>query len=220
MDTSLYAKTDSVIVVRTYETYRYSKKQFNKIINKFPELYEMNDSIPYSPDVSYDITCRESSDYRFGAETGHDEYNVLYAYFLKKRMDSVHCKRLETMIQIYEHINNVYGILDYGGTFYGHTGIRIDGYAAYSVYMQTRNWYNDYFEPHSFDAQKKLYLASLKQLSIDEVGHDNNNGLTAKQKKEKMAQLFKEIRELNALITDGFYLRRAQRFQYTHYVGE
>ena len=63
--------------------------------------------------------------------------------------------------------------------------------------------------------QKANYIESLRQLIEDESKIDfKTSGIN---KIERIQKLNKIVDELDKLITDNFYLRRAQEFQYGHY---
>lgn len=63
--------------------------------------------------------------------------------------------------------------------------------------------------------QKELYIKSLRQLIDDENKIDNQ--FSGKEKIERTSELNKLVDQLDLLITDNFYLRRAQQFHYCNY---
>ena len=68
---------------------------------------------------------------------------------------------------------------------------------------------------YNITKQKELYIKSLRQLIEDENKIDFNT--LGQEKIERTKKLNKIVDELDKLITDNFYLRRAQEFQYGHY---
>jgi len=105
--------------------------------------------------------------------------------------------------------------LNYGGTYYGHQYSRIEGYAEYDIYCYSRR--ADFFDKtYDISNQRKLYIASIRQLIIDEVKVDTNiNG--EKEKAARKKKLFAIVTDIEKEITDNFYLKMAQGFQYEHY---
>jgi hypothetical protein len=73
----------------------------------------------------------------------------------------------------------------------------------------------DISKTYDITIQKELYITSLRQLIEDENKIDFNT--LGQEKIERTKKLNKIVDELDNLITDNFYLRRAQEFQYGHY---
>jgi hypothetical protein len=217
-----HTNNDSVyIYAQTKDTLKYSKNEFNDIIDNFPELYEGGIN---NPDTAYAISSvwvklvdsLSAKRRSFSSEVGQDEYYILYAYFLKhKNGIAKYSVRRKKMVEIYQTLNALFGKLYYGGTYYGHQYSRIEGYAEFSVYWY--NHYEDWFDrPYDITKQRGYYIAGLKQLILDEEKID---GETAgkKEKSLRRKELFGDVDHLNKLITDNFYLRMAQSFQSDHY---
>ncbi len=219
----LYAKADSIIISSNhFDTLKYSKEEFNQIIDNFPSLYL---SIPVSPDISYaqsgyfkDVIESDSNKkyLSFGSELGRDTYYILYSYFLRQQHKDSHLDTVrETLINIYQTLNEVFGYLYHGGTYFGHQYNRINGYAEYGVYE-----YKSFSDIHNrledISKLKQLYLASLKEIIHNEIEVDNENP-TEKGKFERKYELLKYVTILDTLITNNFYLKKAQQFQYSYY---
>lgn len=213
---------DSVYISSTSrDTLRFSKDEFNDIVDNFPELTSKN---PLPPDSAYNAkiwidvvdSAGKKHHITFGSEAGRDEYYILYAYFLKQKNGiTKHAVRRKKLLSIYRTLNSIFGNLNYGGTYFGHQYARIEGYAEFSVYWYKHN--KDFFDrPYDISKQKVYYIDGLKQLIVDEVVKDQNTtGL--KQKLEQQEKLFKEVDDLNNLITDNFYLSMAKSFQSEYY---
>jgi hypothetical protein len=228
VDTTLYAKTDSITVVGgVSDTLVFSKKDFNEIVDHFPELYSPN---PIYPDESYGRSGihkhftenGKEREISFGSEVGQDEYYILYSYFLKKKnRDAKFAGRRDTLIQIYNDINQIFQRLMNGGTYFGHQRCgRIGAYTEYSIYLFNAENNNDqsvFFKTYSISLQKQLFIKSLRQFVADEVNNDNSNGLSDKDKKEKTEDINDIIDHLNGLLTEYFYLERSQEFRYSKY---
>lgn len=204
------------------DTLKYSREDFNDIIDNFPELYS---STVIPPDSAYanskiwvDLTDSSGNKKHlsFGSEVGQDEFYILYAYFLKNKNGiAKYSVRRKKLLEIYHTLNSLFGQLNYGGTYFGHQYARIEGYAEFSVYWFSH--YEDFFDrPYDISKQKGYYISGLKQLIVDEVKIDNNV-IDDKEKAERIKMLFNDVANLNKLITDNFYLRMAQSFQSQHY---
>lgn len=205
-----YAPMDTVLIATEIgDTLRYSKTEFNNIVDKHPEFFE---EFPRNPDLLYHSgNDREE----FGSEIGQDDYYIVYAYFLKQRNEaSAFARERKKLIDIFTHINSLFGHFEYGGTYFGHQQKRILGYAEYSVYLLPKTK-SEISKTYDIAKQKELYIRSLRQLIADEAKIDFNT--LGKEKTERTQELNRIVDELDKLITDIFYLRRAQEFQYGQY---
>lgn len=205
-----YAQTESVLITTDMgDTLRYSKEEYNSIVDNHPEFFDQH---PRHPDLLY--YCGNDKE-EFGSELGQDNYYMLYAHFLKQRngVDKYALER-KKLIDIYMHINSLFARLQYGGTYFGHQQRRILGYAEFSVYLLPKNQH-EISKTYDISKQKALYIQSLRQQIEDEAKIDFNT--LGKEKVERARELHRIVDELNRLITDNFYLRRAQEFQYGQY---
>jgi hypothetical protein len=218
-----YARSDSVIISsKHFDTLKYSKEEFNQIIDNFPSLYL---SIPVNPDLSYaqsgyfkDVIEADgrTKHLSFGSEQGQDTYYILYAYFLRqkqneKSLDSVR----ENLIQIYQAINDVFGYINYGGTFFVHQFYRINGYAEYGVY-EYRSLSNDGRRLTDISKLKQFYLKSLGEIIHQKIALDKEVP-RQEAKTEREHEVSKNVEVLEKLITNSFYLQKAQQFHYSYY---
>jgi hypothetical protein len=205
-----YTTKDTISIITEFaDTLKFSKTEFNNIVDHHPEFF--ND-FPGDPDKLY--YCY-NKDIDFASEQGQDSYYVLYAYFLKhKNGDGKYALQRKKLIDIYTDINSLFARFQYGGTYFGHQRVRILGYAEYSIYLYPKNK-NDIEKTYNISKQKELYINSLRQLIADESKIDYES--VGKYKVERTKMLNKIVDELNLLITDNFYLRRAQEFHYRHY---
>ncbi len=204
-----YTKKDSIFIeTEIGETIKYAKIDFNNIVDNHPEFFE---KYPKNPDQLY---FNLNGEIEFDSEVGQDTYYILYAYFLKQSNGiekfAIQRKRL---IDIFSKINSLFGHFQYGGTYFGHQESRILGYAEYSIYLLPKE--NELEKTYDITKQKDLYIKSLRQLIVDENKIDFNS--LGKQKTERNKTLNRIVDELNILITDNFYLRRAQDFHYSKY---
>jgi hypothetical protein len=222
-----YANQDTLIITtQNQDTFKYSKDDFNAIIDNFPELYS---KYPNNPDITFhcskqfkDITKKNggTKHISFSSEQGQDEYYILYSHFLEKQFNlAKYDIEKQTLIKIYDNINAVYDDLSFSGTFFTHQYSRIIGYAEYSIYLFSENpdFYN---REYDMSRQKNLYINSLRQLVKDELTIESrfNPGVISPENKKLFEiDVNKLIDELSYLITNNFYLKSAQNFQYTHY---
>jgi hypothetical protein len=217
-----HTNMETIRIYAPSKSIEFSKNEFNDIIDNFPELYDNNINSPDSTfsesSISVDLidSLGNKKHLSFGSEAGQDSYYILYAYFLKhKNGISKYKIRRKNLREIYITLNSIFGTLNNGGTYYGHQYNRIEGYAEFSIYWYRH--YEDYFDRnYDIKKQKKLYIAELKQLILDEEKIDSQiYGLEEKMKRRK--KIFKDVNKLEYLITDNFYLRMAKSFQSDHY---
>jgi len=220
------AKLEKQIVTiyqNDYEKLTYSKNELNKIVKLFPSL---NEQIVREPIETYLFSgiwkeylnsTNEKETYTFGSEAGQDNFYLVYAYFLKKKNDEIkyHTER-KTLIELYKTINEIYGALNYGGTFYGHQNKRLIGEAEYSVYCLIKN--KPYFQKqYDFSKQKKYYLEGLKQYILDEESINIENKIDKLEAKNRMEKFHQKIASIEKLTTNYFYLNQVQNFEIKNY---
>ncbi len=205
-----YTQQDSVLIsTEIGDTLKYLKSDFNSIVEKHTEFFK---NYPENPDQTY---FNGNDKEEFASEVGQDNYYVLYAYFLKQRNGvKEFSQQRRKLIEIYSNINSLFENFEYGGTYFGHQRSRILGYAEYSIYLLPKTK-EDITKTYDITKQKKLYISTLRQLIEDESKIDFET--LGKKKIERIKKLNAIVDELSKLITDNFYLRRAQEFQYLHY---
>jgi len=211
VDISKYYTQQDIILITTEfgDTLKYTKAEFNNIADKHTEFFKEN---PDNPNQAY---FNNNNKQEFGSEVGQDNYYVLYAYFLKQKNGvKEFAHQRQKLIDIYSNINSLFRYFEYGGTYFGHQSRRILGYAEYSIYLLPKTK-DDISKTYDITTQKELYIKSLRQLIEDESKIDFNT--FGQEKIERTKKLNKIVDELDKLITDNFYLRRAQEFQYVHY---
>jgi hypothetical protein len=215
VNSKYYTIQDTIIIATEIgDTLRYSKEEFNQIIDNHPEFFSVYQQFgyPQNPDQAY--YCNQDVE-EFGSEVGQDTYYELYAYFLKQKNGiQKYAQQRKRLIDIYSNINSLFGYFQYGGTYFGHQSRRILGYTEYSVYLLPKKK-EDIEKTYDISKQKDLYIKSLRQLIDDENAIDFN-GL-GNDKIHRNKDLNKIVDELDRLITENFYLRRAQEFQYEYY---
>ncbi|MDR2854222.1 MAG: hypothetical protein LBV31_02825 [Prevotellaceae bacterium] len=212
-----YTTQDTVqIMTETGVTLEYSKDDFNQMVKNHTEFF---DEFTVNPDQVYYCLFHCNTDNKknreFGSEAGQDAYYTLYAYFLKQKNGiDKYAQQRKKLIEIYSNINSLFGHFQYGGSYFGHQAQRILGYAEYAIYLLSCAE-NNIEKTYSITKQKDLYIKSLRQLIEDESEIDFET--FGKEKIERNKELNSIVDKLDKLITDNFYLRRAQEFQYRHY---
>jgi hypothetical protein len=197
------------ITIEPGDTLKYSKEEFNNIVDTHPELFrpDLED-----PDPTYYYSADKKG---FNSETGQDEYYVLYAHFLKQSNGiNEFAERRKKLIAIYKNINSLFQRFEHGGTYFGHQSSRILGYAEYSVYLYA-HFQRYFYKAYGITKQKDIYIKSLRQLIDDESGVDFE--ILEKEKVKRNKELNETVDKIDQAITDNFYLKRAQKFQYEHY---
>lgn len=204
-----YTEEDTVLILSRVDTLKFTKYDYNKTIDNNPEFF---DNYPQEPSLLY--ICKKDLS-GFGSEAGQDFYFILYQHFLKLRNgEKEYEQERKNLIEIYSTINLLYGRLEHGGTYFGHQYQRILGYAEYSVYLY-KSYKNNIDESYPIKKEKELYLKSLHQLIDNKISMDPD--ILEKDKSSEIKELYEAANILDKLITNIFYLRRAQEFQYRHY---
>ena len=217
-----YTLLDTVVIItQNLDTLSFTKTEFNQIIDNLPSLY--NDDLTLQPDINYKCSTMKRSSFdkegnlawEFTSEAGQDAYYILYAYFLKQRNgENAFSVRRTTLNNVYNLINCIFSSINNGGTFFSHQYKRIIAYTEFSIYLYSQN--KDYYSNvHDIQAQKKIYLHLLRQIIKDELSEDGGTIGTERQKKEK--KIYSMVDRLGKLITDNFYLKSAQAFQFSYY---
>jgi len=205
-----YTKKDTFLIATGIgDTLKFSKERFNQIVDEHSELYT---DFAYNPDYLYHAHGKNVD---FGSEQDQDVYYALYAYFLKQENGvDKYTEQRKKLINICSNINSLFSHFQYGGSYFGHQRLRTLGYVEYSIYLYPKNK-KDFEKTYDITKQKELYIKSFRQLITDESTIDFET--LGKEKIERTKKLNKIVDELGSLITDIFYLRRAQAFQYDNY---
>ncbi len=201
---------DTILITNEIgDTLKYAKTDFNNIVDKHSEFFE---EYPQNPDLAY---FKNNDKEEFESEIGQDNYYSLYAYFLKQKNGvEKFSQQRQKLIDIYSNINLLFAHIEYGGTYFGHESIRILGYAEYSICLLPKSK-DDISKTYDITKQKALYIKSLRQIIEDESKIDFNT--LGPDKIERTQKLNKIVDVIDKLITDNFYLKRAQEFHYGHY---
>ena len=204
---NLIKSDNQTIVLEMGDTLKFASNELNNIVRAHPEF---TNAITVHPDLSYRQMNKQTE---FESEAGQDIYYILYAYFLKqKQSKNTFFKERKNLINLYKSINSIFGLINNGGTYFGHQHKRISAYAEYSIYLISENKSN--LAPNQdIKNLKHRYLKSLKRLINDKTKNDFN----PQGKLEKTKKLNALMNELKTLISNNFYLQQAKEFQKTHY---
>jgi len=202
--------TDSLIVLhfQTNDSLVYIREDFNTILSNHPEfLFEET----FDPTLSYHL----QRDMEFSSEAGHDNYCMLYSYFLMQvNGEQKYATQRKTLFQLFSKINELFALIEQGGTYFGHQHKRLLAEVEYAIYLMPKDK-SELRKTYAIDKQKQLYIQGLRQLVADETA--NNNGIEPQWKLSQIKRLNKVIDDINQLITDNFSLKRTQYFQSNYY---
>jgi hypothetical protein len=217
-----HTRMDTIRIPTEFGNMEYSREEWNCIIDSFPELY--SDKVVH-PDTTY-VSSRQwvewvdslgnEKNITFGCEACTDAYYELYAWFLKNKNGiQQHAARRKKLLEIYRTLNNLFGRLYYGGTYYGHMYRRIEGYAEYDIYRYIHKKAL-FVNPSDFRQQKAQFISALKE----HTGYGVNKDvylITDDDKRERLLELRKDIDYLNKEITDYFFLETGRAFRKDSY---
>lgn len=204
-----YTTKDCIQISNDRDTVTYTKEAFNQLIDEHPEFFN---TVPEHPDLLY---YSVGDGRQFGSELGQDEYYSLYAYFLRQRNNDKKYTELRNKITgIYRNINFLFNHFQHGGPHFWHQNARISGYVEYTIYQYSKNP-DGFGKTYNISRQKEMYVQSLRQLVADESSIDFETTRSEKPARINLAN--KIVDSLDSLITDNFYLRKAQAFHYDHY---
>jgi hypothetical protein len=118
------------------------------------------------------------------------------------------------LIQLFSKINELFASIEQGGTYFGHQHKRLLAEVEYTIYLMPKDT-SELRKTYAINDQKQLYIQGLRQLVADETA--NNERIEPQRKMSQIKRLNTVIDDINQLITDNFYLRRAQYFQSNYY---
>lgn len=154
---------------------KFSKKDFNAIVDNFPRLYQ--DEVLH-PDSLYKIDSPLNRDFidldgqkqniSFDSDAGQYRYFALYAYFLTKKNKGTRFEYLRNhLTQSYDAINTIFERLNRGGTLYIHQSSCVPAYVAYDVYFINNSERLPEFTKKT-RAERWEFIYDLKQQIKDE----------------------------------------------------
>ncbi|OJZ00426.1 hypothetical protein [Sphingobacterium sp. 40-24] len=202
--------TDSLIVLhfQTNDSLVYSREDFDNILSNHAEfLFEE----AFDPTLSYQL----QHDVEFTSEAGQDNYCMLYSYFLMQvNGEQKYTTQRKRLFQLFSKINELFALIEKGGSYFGHQHKRLLAEVEYSIYLMPKDKIGPR-KTYAINKQKQLYIQGLRQLVTDETA--NNGGIKPQRKLNQIKRLNAIIDDINQLIADNFALRRAQYFQSNYY---
>lgn len=208
--TTITLPTDSLIVLyfQTNDSLVYSREDFDTILSNHPEFLFKE---IFDPTWSYHL----QHDMEFNSEAGQDNYCMLYSYFLMQvNGEQKYAPQRKRLVQLFSKINELFALIEQGGSYFGHQYKRLLGEVEYSIYLMPKDK-NELRKKYAIEKQTQLYSQGLRQLVADETV--NNEEIEPQRRLSQIKRLNKVIDDINQLITDNFYLRRVQYFQSNYY---
>ena len=134
--TGFYTSVDTVII----NEIKFSKKEFNKIIDNFSRLYQNEvlhpDSLYNSEFTNPHFAEFYGQNISFDSDAGQDRYFALYAHFLAIKNKGTRFENLRKHLKnSYDVINTIFERLNRGGKFYIHQSSCIPAYVEYDIYQ-------------------------------------------------------------------------------------
>ncbi|QQT29476.1 hypothetical protein BCY89_18985 [Sphingobacterium siyangense] len=198
----------TVLHFQTNDSLVYSQEDFANILSNHPEFLFKE---TFAPTLSYHL----QRDMEFSSEAGRDNYCMLYSYFLMQvNGEQKYAAQRKRLFQLFSKINELFALIEQGGTYFGHQHKRLLAEVEYAIYLMPKDK-SEFRKKYAIDKQKQLYIQGLRQLVADETA--NNNGIEPQWKLSQIKRLNKVIDNINQLITDNLSLRRAQYFQSNYY---
>lgn len=189
--------------------FEYAKQEFQLIVDSFPQLKGINGIIEH-PDSAYLKYPHFVNERTFGGEAGQDEFYLLYTYFLRKKNGDKYDEERDSLINIYRKLNEFYQELNRGGTYFGHMFGRIVGYAEYDIYYFPQE--KKGISINNFVEQKKKFISSFDKDINKEIEESSYLGTDINKGK-----LQEYVKDLNNMLTNEFYLSKADDFKKKYY---
>lgn len=202
----------------------YSKNELNKIEKLFPVFKTENTS---SPAISYEKCSFKKYINQEGKEKiidfdtplGADEFYLLYTFYLKqKNGDEKFKKERDKLVELYEKINWVSTSWSASTQYLFHQYRRLHGCVEYSIYLLRVNKISN--NEYNFQEQKKLFIKSLTQNVVrrrDEYLKEYPDYYDKQSIKKQTKKILDEIKILEKLITNSFYLEQTINFEREYY---
>ena len=187
------------------DTFTYSKKEFEQILELHPEisLYP-----PLHPDLAYNKNYIGFID-----ETGKDVYYTIYAYLLKEKNKGRNFKRLrKELIEAFLKINYIHAYYKRGGSGFSHQKPRIAAFVEFSLYQKSQN---KNLKHSRFEIMKEEFLTELKTNMNQGIVKLKNMPNYAKER--KILEIGLEIKSLDKLIKTSYILEEVKLFEGKYY---
>lgn len=204
----LYTEVDTVIVNKI----KFSKEEFNKIVDNFPRLYQ--DKVIH-PDSLYKSEFTNSNfDETFGqlipSDEGKDRFFALYGYFLAKKNERTRFSYLRNDLTVtYQSIIAIFERMNRGSTLFTHQHNRISAYVEYDIYFINNSQRIPEFTKKT-RAERFEFITELKEKIVKET---QKADLAYDFKNEKIEDV---LEKLNNSIVNDYVLYRAKKILQPH----
>lgn len=190
--------------------HKFSKKEFNAIVDNFPRLYQ--DEVLH-PDSLYKLEFSNPNfaisyeqNGSFDSDAGQDRFFTLYAYFLAiKNKDSRFEYLRNHLNKSYATINTIFERLSRGSTHYIHQSSCIPAYVEYDIYFINNSLRLPEFTKKTraerFEFIEELNAKIANESQMADISYESEN--------EKMADL---IEKLNEEIVNDYVLFKSKEF--------
>lgn len=204
-----FLKMRHIISESVQDTIDYTREKITEILKCYPILYHGK---ILSPDTAYWQGRKFKDCPSFGSEAGQDGFMMLYGHFLKNRENSAtHWKPIrEHLILTYLNLNHFFGVIQHGGTFFGHQSQRIYAYAEYDLYLFHTQPQRFKSKPQ-FQKRKDKFIQKLKLLAEKHVEHEYTDEERASKIKHQK-KLLDLVKAIQTNLTNEFYLVSTQHF--------
>ncbi len=209
-----YTQQDSL----TINGFKFTKKEFNQILDNFPRLYQ-NEVV--HPDSLYKIEYSNphfedfyEQNISFGSDAGQDRYFALYAYFLAKKNKGSKFEYLrEPLNHSYQIINTIFERINLGGTYYIHQSSCIPAWVEFEIYQLNKTEYKLIFDDKT-KAGCTILIADFNTKIADKIKMtDSKYSFENDKIEDLMAKLSKEI-------ANDYVLQQSKTFLETYYKDE
>lgn len=203
---ALYTQQDTL----NLNGHKFSKKEFNEVVDHFPRLYQdevlQPDSL-YASEFTNPYFDKSYEQYvSFNCDAGQDRFFALYAHFLEIKNKGTRFEYLRKHLKdSYDAINTIFERLNRGGTTYIHQSNCIPAYVEYDVYELNHSERQPVFTKKT-RAERYEFITELKQQIENE---SQMADISYEFEKEKIADL---VEKLNEAIVDDYVLFKTKQF--------
>ena len=203
---ALYTQQDTL----NLNGHKFSKKEFNAIVDNFPSLYQ-NEVL--HPDSLYKLEFSNPNfaiayeqNVSFDSDAGQDRFFALYAHFLTSKNKGTRFEYLRKSLKnSYDSINTIFERLSRGGTDYIHQSSCIPTYVAYDIYQLNHSnrlpVYTQKTRADQYEFIEDLKNQIENESTLADISYEFEN--------EKIADL---VNKLNEEIINDYVLFKTKEF--------
>jgi hypothetical protein len=208
---------DSTQINYQYDTLLISKEDSAGLTNFYPAFKGDTPTHPDSlyeaigPIVKYRVADNTEKRYDFRSESGHDVFNIHYAYFIKNKNNFIGADTLRQQLTDAAHLlKDIFLSLESFGTYYAHQHRRIYGYVEY--------WLLTYKKPTSkcLFFEKQQFISAL-QSYIKAAVAKNNNIPMGEEKIVRTKELLNDVDKLSLLLNNGYVFATIKNYRESNY---